>query len=561
MKHLLLKIITVFISIFISFSASAQDFGNISGGFESTIQYYSDKDTLISNAPQDNIASNSYFKLDYNYKNIYAGLQYEAYLPAIQGFPSIFEGNGIANYYLAYKTKMLHVTAGHIYEQFGSGIIFRSWEDRQIGINNAVRGININFNPTDYLRFKAIYGKQRLNLKETGDGIIRGIDAEIDVLKLVSENNTNSITIAGSYLQRYQGYTGPEEGFPTDVNAASGRLGINLKGISFDIEYATKSKDVLENLQNVNMDYYTNYFSGNALLTNIGYSRKGFGFNTTFRRIENMNFISDRNYMSGSSNELSINYLPALTKQQDYSLANIYVYTAQSALKIAGSHPITGEIGGQADIYINFKRGSFLGGKYGTKIALNASIWNGLKSNIDMTNADNPEIEITFFDAGERYYQDINIELRKKWHKRFKSSLTYINGVFNDEVFGIASHEIIKTNIAIADFTFNLSDKNALRLELQHLETKQDKKNWMAGTLEYSIAPKWSFYISDMYNYGNFLITEQFHYYNFGGSYTEGPTRFTLSYGRTRGGLLCVGGVCRFVPASTGFTMTLSSSF
>ncbi|HML86108.1 MAG TPA: DUF6029 family protein [Bacteroidales bacterium] len=34
-----------------------------------------------------------------------------------------------------------------------------------------------------------------------------------------------------------------------------------------------------------------------------------------------------------------------------------------------------------------------------------------------------------------------------------------------------------------------------------------------------------------------------------------------MSYGRQREGLLCVGGVCRQVPAATGFTLTLTTSF
>ena len=50
-------------------------------------------------------------------------------------------------------------------------------------------------------------------------------------------------------------------------------------------------------------------------------------------------------------------------------------------------------------------------------------------------------------------------------------------------------------------------------------------------------------------------------YYNLGGSYTKSAQRFTLNYGRQRGGLICIGGVCRFVPESTGLTANIVLSF
>ena len=34
-----------------------------------------------------------------------------------------------------------------------------------------------------------------------------------------------------------------------------------------------------------------------------------------------------------------------------------------------------------------------------------------------------------------------------------------------------------------------------------------------------------------------------------------------LSYGKQREGIICVGGVCRQVPAANGFSVTITSSF
>jgi hypothetical protein len=76
---------------------------------------------------------------------------------------------------------------------------------------------------------------------------------------------------------------------------------------------------------------------------------------------------------------------------------------------------------------------------------------------------------------------------------------------------------------------------------------------------EMNFSNKVSLFVSDTYNYGEEI--KKIHYYNFGGSYTKKSTRLTLNYRRQRGGLFCVGGVCRFVPESTGFGLSLHTSF
>ena len=90
------------------------------------------------------------------------------------------------------------------------------------------------------------------------------------------------------------------------------------------------------------------------------------------------------------------------------------------------------------------------------------------------------------------------------------------------------------------------------------MSTEQDFGSWAGFVTEYSMAPHWSFFVADQYNYGG---DDQVHYYQTGFSYSNKATRLALNYGRQRGGLICVGGVCRFVPAATGFTLSMSTSF
>jgi hypothetical protein len=119
----------------------------------------------------------------------------------------------------------------------------------------------------------------------------------------------------------------------------------------------------------------------------------------------------------------------------------------------------------------------------------------------------------------------------------------------------------IKSQVAIFDVTHKMGGGRSIRMEGQHLWTKDDNKNWAGGTLEYIANSSLAFYVTDIYNYGNDIAGDRNHYYNLGGSYTKGATRLALNYGRQRGGLLCVGGVCRIVPENTGLALNLSTSF
>ena len=133
-----------------------------------------------------------------------------------------------------------------------------------------------------------------------------------------------------------------------------------------------------------------------------------------------------------------------------------------------------------------------------------------------------------------------------------------------------AANVIVKTDILGAEFDYKMKNGKAAKLTLEHMWADSDRKNWMAFMLEYNFNTKYSVFVSDMYNYGydenaNLIdhITDPFdiHFYNFGGACKKGSTRFALNYGRQRGGLVCAGGVCRFVPPSTGISLSFNTAF
>lgn len=94
-----------------------------------------------------------------------------------------------------------------------------------------------------------------------------------------------------------------------------------------------------------------------------------------------------------------------------------------------------------------------------------------------------------------------------------------------------------------------------------HEDLYKKRGNWAAALVEYSIGGKWFVSLADKYNYGNPIAANRDHYYTASVGYIKESTRITLTGGRQSEGMVCVGGVCRVVPASSGFSLSITTSF
>ncbi|MCK8480585.1 DUF6029 family protein [Psychroserpens algicola] len=534
-----------------------KDYGKLSGGIESNSQYYVDDPKTGDFEEEDHFRSNNYLRLNYTYKNWFAHVQVESYEPnAILNFYPKYMGTDIGTFAVGYKNDKIEATLGHFYEQFGSGLILRSWEDRQLGINNSIRGANVKYRPTDALEFSALYGRQRDGF-EVSDGSIFGFNAEIGLSSLFKFESTG-LDLGLSYVGRDEDLDIDNSNFESLTNSFSARLDFSEGNIYSSIEYIKKGEDIYVELGTPIPD---RYFDGSALLFNFGYAQSGLGIDATFRRMENMAFFSQRNESANVFNQNYINFIPSLTKQHDYGLTNIYVYQAQPRLTF---NPLfkSGEIGGQIDVYYNIKKGSALGGKYGTKLAFNYATWSGLKGEFNTTERTYEDTD--FLGFGEKYFEEMSMEIRKKWAPKWSSIFSIVNAYYNARYVEDRTGEVNATTI-VGEVTRKFNSGKSLRLELSHLfsddQLSERAEDWAGGTIEYNFNSRLSIYANDIWNYGNPDEDNQIHYYTFGGSYTKGATRVMASYGRQRGGLVCVGGICRFVPENTGFSLSLSTSF
>jgi len=531
---------------------NSQILDNLTSSFESFGAYYIDDSKTGDFSLDNRFRSNNYLNLKSNIKNKWNfELQIESFEPEpLLNFSPNFKKTNISTFNVQYVNTNLNIQAGNFYEQFGSGMILRFWEDKNLGINNSIRGLNAKYRVNDNIFISTLFGNQKKGFKYS-KGYIFGFNSELDFSKITKNNST--FLIGFSYVGRNDKKI-KNDFYKGTTNLFSARLDYSSNAFYSNIEIIDKSSDPIYIFGTLSDTFIK---KGSAILLNSGYFKNGLGFDFTFRRLENMTLYSERKAFGNEFNESIVNYLPALTKQHDYSLANLYVYAAQPNVSYQ-SNELTkvGEIGIQADLYYFIERETLLGGKYGTNISLNTSFWNNLDGDFDFKNQ-NYNTELLGF--GKKYFSEFSLEIRKKWSPNFKNIVLFINQYYNkkfiEETFGE-----IKSNIIIVENTLKINDKKSVRLELQHLSTVDDTKNWSAYAFEYNLSSAFSLYFSDLYNYQNPKNDKKIHYYNLGGSYNKGLSRYTINYGRQRGGLICTGGICRYVPESSGISFTITSS-
>ena len=553
------KIIFVFVSIIIGLSSATAFAQGIMGGHVTgNVQIdgqMSHADSVIgaTDVPQ-RLLMNARADILYTNGDFSAGLRFEAYQDPLLGFDAEYKGQGLANYFVKYNGSKLTLTAGNYYEQFGNGLILRTYEDRYLGLDNSLLGVNVQYRPIDGVTLKALAGKQRYYWSY-GDGLVRGVDGEVNlnsILKPMSDSKLR-VTLGAGFVSKYE-----EDGnltaddpqqllnLPLNVGAGAVRGDISYGHWSLNAEYAMKGQDPSA------LNNYT-YRTGNAAVLNLNYSQRGFSAGLQAKRVENMGFKSMR---SQTGEMLYINYLPAITKNHTYAFLAMYPYATQ----------VMGEQGLQADVMYKIKKGTLLGGQYGTDLHLNSSVVVGLDTTV--TGGKGTDGYTVNPGLGPLYYGDASLEVAKKLSKSVKLTATYAYQVFNPVVEN-ESGDLHHNNILIADLSWKVNKKHSLRFEAEWLgsdsyynkaeEEHTDRRagDWIMGLVEWNIGRNFFVSLSDQYAYQDGIGN----YYNLSLGYTHGATRLQVGYGKQREGMLCIGGVCRLVPASNGLTFSLTTSF
>lgn len=493
-------------------------------------------------------------------KYIDAGLRVEVLshpMPAFYTSPG-FKGWGIGNFYATGKYRGFQLTAGDIYEQFGSGLILRTYEDRALGIDNAIRGGRLTIDALKGFRLTLLGGVQRRYWDWTTKSRVYGADLEWrmqDNIKTLA-NHGVVWTLGASWVQKRERYSEREDSIqvptlypdplhpdapfvnlnlPSRVNAFDVRTHFYKGNVDVKAEFALKHPDPTAD------NNYT-FSRGTALMLSATYAKSGFSAQLQARRSEDMSFRSRRTMTDVTS---FINFLPSFAYQHTYALAMMYPYATQYA---------PGEWAFQGNFALNMKSK--------TKLFLNLSHIRGIKREgpwhkVDDSMFGRDAVKTRFFGTGPLYYQDINLRIDQEVNSAFSLNAMYMFQRYNKTAIE-GEGGTVNAHIAVLEGKYRCSDKVTLRAELQYLATKQDKGDWTYARFDISVLPHLMFSVSDQWNCGK---GRDDHYYMLSVTGTYRNNRLMLGYGRTREGFISSGGLCRFVPASRGFQLSYNYNF
>lgn len=515
----------------------------LSGSLQSDILLPEKDKTTGANTADGHFLTNTYLDLKATSRYVEAGARLEYLKHPLPGFENDIKDWGLPHFYVKGRYKNAELTLGSFYEQFGSGFIFRTYEERSLGIDNSLQGARLSYRPWDGVAVKMLTGRQRRYWNHNDSWLTGGdIEWNIDELFKGLQKHQTYAMIGFSYINKYEKenvvMTDPTHRLrlPRYVNAFDVRLRVQHRSLNVLAEMAMKTQDP----SNDNGYIYRN---GYVAMLSGSYSKRGMSLLLQAKRSTNMSFRSSRS-MEGTSS--FINHLPAFTVEHTYTLPALYPYATRP----------DGEWAYQAAGAYTFPKGSMLGGKYGTMVKMNFSHVHSLSKSEDGGRGTDGYGSPFWGWGASTYYQDIDVQLEKRLGKDTKLNLMYMNQRYNQTV--IEGHGgMLNSHIFVADVKQKLARKTTLRVEGQYLFSKDGDKDWAFALAELSLAPHWMFTLSDLYNLGNTHV----HYYQGFVTYSGGAHRLQLGYGRTRADFNCSGGVCRYIPATKGLTLSYNYNF
>ena len=536
---------TAFLFLIVCFSGNLWAQGTFSGDLMTNMNFFQRDESIkaAGNPLYDNALSGSEGWLDLRYS-----INGFTFFARADGFNNSNLKNpiapssdfGLGAWSISKDVGDLSITVGSIYDQLGSGILFRSYEDRGLLIDNALIGLELKYKLTGNVTLKGFTGQQKDNNQVNNvryAPIIKGFNAEGDfnagkvhlVPGLGVLNRTLDATSMAAVVNTIDAQDTNNRFSPMyNMYAFSVYNTLTYKGLSWYVEACYKTHEAIT-VPGYDVPNATHADSastmlidkpGNVEYTSINYGRKGIALSLTGKRTQD--FV-----MRTSPNETllngMLNWQPVVAVLRPERLMARYTPASQDVSEMAGTANLT------------------------------------LSPN-DVTNFTVTYTHINTLDNHELYreaYVDGFYQGLKNWI--FQGGVQYMEyNIVAYQSEGSQDHPIVYSVTPFADITYRFTEKQSLRAEVQYMDTKQDWGSWAFALLEFDIAPKWSFTVSDMVNVipnknddnHNYSSTPN-NYYNIFVAYTKGPHRFTLAYVKQVDGINCSGGV----------KATLTSSF
>ncbi len=553
-----MKLIVLFLSLSIFiFELKSQDKFEFSGNFMSISQFYDQDDKIGANTivyQKHKSSTDAFLFLNSAYKGFSLNLRYDLFNNSPLLNPqSVYSKQGLGFWQLSKDIENLNITAGYFYDQFGSGMVFRAYEERSLGLDYAIQGLRLKYNYKN-LRLKAFTGQQKGNIASNdrfsiSPQAISGFNSEyffkINEFKFDIGagivNRTLDLQTMNGLAQAINGQVLAERFVPKyNVFSNTQYAAISYKDFRLYTEFVYKTKEAIRNQLG---DKFINK-DGNIFHSSLSYSKafkafgkdRNLGANVQYKRTDNFSF---RTSSFENLNFGTISFLPSITRQNTYRLLARYNHVVQ----------VLGEEAYQADVV--FKPNKL------TTYSINASQVYSLKSN---GTADGKP---------KKLFHELYFEVQRKLNKKTKIKAGIQSIYYDQQRFEQkdTTYPDVKALTPFVEVVYKFTRKKSLRFEAQYMETGQDLGSFANAVLELSYSPNWTISVGDMVNTNPYrpkdspISKDIIHYYSAFVGYTHHQTVATLAYVKQVQGVNCTGGICRVEPAFSGVRFTLSTSF
>jgi hypothetical protein len=504
--------------------------GTLSGDIMTNLNIFQNDQAIIApNNPlyeQAKSGGEGWMNLRYNNNGFTATMRVDAFQNSnLKYLTKPMTAYGIGAFSLSKDIGDLSVTAGYIYDQIGSGILFRSYEDRGLLIDNALVGLLMKYKVSKNLSIKGFSGQQKNNnaINTFYAPIIKGINIEGDFavkkvhlapgLGMINRTldqtsmdaivaTINSMPLSDRFVPMYNTY------------AFTGYNTLTFKNLSWYAEGAYKTHETINNNGTLQDK------AGNVEYSTLGWAKKGIALNVSGKRTENfvMRTSPNQTLLDGM-----MNWQPVVATIRPQRLLARYTPASQDISEMA------------------------------------------YKGDVLLAPNDNFNTTLTYTSintlTGDKLYREAFADAEYRGIKNWiiGGGIQYME--YNLQVYRSEPLPMMFAITPFAEVTYRFDEKHSIRTEWEYQDSKQDLGSWLFGLVEFNIAPKWSFALSDMYNIKPTPGNEKTHYYNVFTAYTKGPHRFTLAYVKQVAGINCTGGVCRYEPAFSGIKGSITTSF
>ncbi len=554
MKYSLFVILTWF-----CLSASGQ--GYFSGSFQSNTNFFI-RDSAIGAADQphyDNYKIGTDAWLNLNYINEKFGLEIgtriDMYYNTILFTPRTpTTAAGLGLFYVKKKVKDLNITAGYFYDQIGTGIIYRSWEERPLGIDNALLGARLEYDIDQKVKLKVFSGVQK-NRFSLYKPIISGFNAEGNfsikgkvllqpgVGLLNRSMDKESVDVLVSRIETLDSTLRFVPKFNTYAFTVYNTLTVG--NVSWYVEGAYKTREAIVGYGGKLLNK-----PGSVIYSTLSYSTKGFGGTLSFKRTENFSLrVSPNDLSSQGVFQGLLNFLPPTARQNSLRLPSRYFAPSQEQHELAFGAEFTYSPNNKLSFSAN---GSYIRDFLKGAPVAPEKVISGTDT---LVNDARNFFGEAFISATYRPMKTLEIEVGFQYARY--NRLLYLNEGAID----------INSYTPFAELSYRFNKKMSIRTEVQYQHVKKDFGQWIYALVEFNVAPRWSVAVSDMWNFKanpeNVVPQgrKPQHYYSAFLSFTHHSHRFSVNYVKQVQGIVCTGGVCRFEPAFSGVKFSINSTF